>query len=362
MADVDESSSENNITVSGIVRFDASIHQINKNAYRVVVVKDLGSNNYRSRIGFNLGSLPIGYYTFVCEFYPFVMSNVSVTASGTTISINKQETKTFPTYTKTVVQFHRWNSTPPQFIYFDLHGSEPSNSRRMLAHIVVYGVEGYFTNVPSTVFDQIYMINDGRMLMQTDLDLNGHSIYEILNLSSGNILILKKINMNNKKIINVANGTDNNDVVNKKQMEDNSKLIEKKMVDNFKRIEKKIEDNLKHIVYGELNIHSVKFYLNGFSEIIMPYRNITTISFVYKTYNASPPPLESILPNIGVRIKAGNTLNFRSRAPGINQQINVNRTMTGNVLSIELSSGPRNNNGLSLDKILMRVEMAFRLP
>ena len=71
--------------------------------------------------------------------------------------------------------------------------------------------------------------------MQTDLDLNGHSIYGILNLSSGDILILKKINMNNKKIINVANGTDNNDVVNKKQMEDNLKRIEKKIEDNLKR-------------------------------------------------------------------------------------------------------------------------------
>ena len=70
MEDADESSSENNISVSGIVRFDASIHQINKNAYRITLIKDLGSNNYRSRIGFNLGSLPIGYYTFVCEFYP----------------------------------------------------------------------------------------------------------------------------------------------------------------------------------------------------------------------------------------------------------------------------------------------------
>ena len=119
MEDADESSSENNISVSGIARFDASIHQNDKNAYRITLIKDLGSNNYRSRIGFNLGSLSIGYYTFVCEFFPIVMSNVSVTALGTTISINKQVTKTFETYTKTEVQFHRWNSTPPQFIYFD---------------------------------------------------------------------------------------------------------------------------------------------------------------------------------------------------------------------------------------------------
>ena len=176
MEDADESSSENNISVSGIVRFDASIHQKDKNAYRITLIKDLGSDDYRSRIGFNLGSLPIGYYTFVCEFFPIVMSNVSVTALGTTISINSQATKTFPTYAKTVVQFHRWNSTPPQFIYLDLHGSETSNARRILAYIVVYGVKGYFPNVPSSVFDQIYVVNNGRMVMQTDLDLPGHRL------------------------------------------------------------------------------------------------------------------------------------------------------------------------------------------
>ena len=177
MEDVDESSSENNIAVSGIVRFDASIHQNDKNAYRMTLIKDLGSDDYRSRIGFNLGSLPIGYYTFVCEFFPIVMSNVSVTALGTTISINSQATKTFPTYAKTLIQFHRWNSTPPQFIYFDLHGSESSNARRILAYMVVYGVKGYFPNVPSSVFDQIYVVNNGNMVMQTNLNINNNKLY-----------------------------------------------------------------------------------------------------------------------------------------------------------------------------------------
>ena len=177
MEDVDESSSENNIAVSGIVRFDASIHQNDKNAYRMTLIKDLGSDDYRSRIGFNLGSLPIGYYTLVCEFFPIVMSNVSVTALGTTISINSQATKTFPTYAKTLIQFHRWNSTPPQFICFDLHGSESSNARRILAYMVVYGVKGYFPNVPSSVFDQIYVVNNGNMVMQTNLNINNNKLY-----------------------------------------------------------------------------------------------------------------------------------------------------------------------------------------
>lgn len=82
--------------------------------------EDFGSNNYCLRIGFNLGPLPLGFYTFVAEFIPHTMGNVSVTAQATTISINSQTTRTFTKYTKTLVQFHQWNSAPPQFIYLDL--------------------------------------------------------------------------------------------------------------------------------------------------------------------------------------------------------------------------------------------------
>ena len=392
MEDVDESSSENNIKVIGIISYIPSIHQMKKLAYQIFLIKDSGSPDYRSRIGFNLGSLPIGYYTFVCEFFPPVMTNVSLTALGTTISINNQTTKTFSTYMKTLVQFHRWNSTPPQYIYLDLHGPTPDTSPTALAFIVVYGVQGYYPNVPSSVFDQVYVVDNGRMVMQTDLDLhgyrlmndnkgglsfdsgvislhdnlntngysiigrngggfeldnngrikmhgsldlNGHSIYETLNFLSGDIVILKKINMNNQKIINVANGTNDNDVVNKKQM----------------------EDNLKYMVYGELKINQNLFMLNGSNEIIMPYRTITSVFLVYKTYN-STPNLQT-LPAIGIKMKAGNTINVRSSSTGISQQINVNQTMTQSLLSVELVNGPLNQSGLSVDQIYLLIELAY---
>ena len=336
MEDVDESSSENNISVTGIIDYALSIHQMNKKVYQLRLNKDLGSTDYRSRIGFNLGSLNIGYYTFVCEFFPPTMTNVSVTASGTTISITKQATKTFPTYTKTLVQFHRWNSTPPQFIYLDLHGSTPNNSPTALAFMVVYGVEGYFPNVPSSVFDQVYLVDNGRMVMQTELDLNGNSIRGTLNFSSNNIVMLKKINMNNQKIINVAFGTDDNDAVNRKQL----------------------EDNLKFFVHGGLNIGENKFLLNGFTDIIIPHRNIINIFFVYKTYNSSNNAQN--LPRIGVKIKAGNTLFLRTSSEGVNQHISVNQTMTQDILSVELTSGPISQNRLSRDRILMLIELSFQ--
>ena len=42
--------------------------------------------------------------------------------------------------------------------------------------MVVYGVNGFVSSVPSTVYDQVYVVNDGRMVLQTDLDLHGHRL------------------------------------------------------------------------------------------------------------------------------------------------------------------------------------------
>ena len=116
MEDTDESSSENNIEVLGIVDFSNSPHQINKKAYQLKLLFEKGSpNQYRSRLGFNLYKLPVGYYTLVVEWFPPEMSELSVAVQGTTISISNYATKTFENYTKTVIKFHRWGSSPPQF-------------------------------------------------------------------------------------------------------------------------------------------------------------------------------------------------------------------------------------------------------
>ena len=59
----------------------------------------------------------------VVEWFPPEMNELSVTPQATTISISKYATKTFETYTKTVINFHRWGSSPPQHLYLDLHGT-----------------------------------------------------------------------------------------------------------------------------------------------------------------------------------------------------------------------------------------------
>ena len=83
MEDTDESSSENNIEVLGINDFPNSPHQINKKAYQLKLLFEKGSpNQYRSRLGFNLYKLPVGYYTMVVEWFPPEMNELSVTAQG----------------------------------------------------------------------------------------------------------------------------------------------------------------------------------------------------------------------------------------------------------------------------------------
>ena len=198
MEDTDESSSENNIEVLGIVDFPNSPHQINKKAYQLKLLFEKSSPfQYRSRLGFNLYKLPVGYYTVVVEWFPPEMNEISVTAQGTTISISDETTKTFEKYTKTVIHFHRWGSSPPQFIYLDLHGTVSKQSLLTIGHLIVYGVKETISNVDPSVYDTAFVIENGKMVMETDLSLNGHRlrgsvhyINGILNTKNGNTFLL----------------------------------------------------------------------------------------------------------------------------------------------------------------------------
>ena len=216
MENDDESSSELNIQVLGIVDFPNSPHQINKKAYQLKLLFQKSSpNQYQSRLGFNLYKLPVGYYTLVVEWFPPEMSELSVAVQGTTISISNHTTKTFENYTKTVINFHRWGSSPPQFIYLDLHGTVTFPSLLTIGHLIVYGVKETISNVDPSVYDTAFVIENGKMVMETDLSLNGHhlsgSIHYIngyLNTKNGYAFLLNGLDkilfLNDVQIMNIT--------------------------------------------------------------------------------------------------------------------------------------------------------------
>ena len=193
MENADESSSENNIIVDGIVDFSGSLHNVNKKAYKFKMGKD-AQNEYSSRIGFNMFKLPEGEYTLAIEFFPPSTTNLSVSVVSTSLNIGQQSTKLFVNYSRSIVHLHKWNITPPEYIYIDMHcQGTASSSTQGVGYLIVYGVKGSQSNVDSDVYDTAYVVENGKMVMQTDLSLNGHqlrsSIHHIngfLNSTKGN--------------------------------------------------------------------------------------------------------------------------------------------------------------------------------
>ena len=192
LIDSDESSSEYNITVNGIVDFNESPHQ-NKKAYSIVLTKDAGTNNYRSRIGFNLYSLAIGTYTIVFEFYPPEMTNIQLSCTASSAYIHKSTQRDFTDYSKLLVQFNNNSKQTPDYIYLTMHGT--ATATPVQCHLVVYGVKDWSDSVYPDIYDGLdnvmFKYENGDMKMQTELD------------------------MNNKRIVHLSNPIDDGDAVNK---------------------------------------------------------------------------------------------------------------------------------------------------
>ena len=176
MTDVNESSSESNITVTGIKDFENTPHTLFKKAYHFTIGKN-AQNEYNARIGFNFNPVPTGAYTYVVEYFPPFMIDVSVDCRSTPLNVNKQIFKKFPTYVKNIVQIHKWQMATPDYLMIDLKSKGgPATPTRGDGRLIVYGITGTHNDVSSSVLDTPYVVENGKMVMETDLDLNGKSL------------------------------------------------------------------------------------------------------------------------------------------------------------------------------------------
>ena len=174
MEDVDESSSESNISVTGIVDFQQSPHKINKKAYALKIDKRSSDNMFLGRIGFNMFKIPEGEYTICVEFFPGKMDGVNVNAVSTALNVNQQATKVFANYSRSIIHMHKWRISPPEYLMLDLKWQgKAEDVSPGDAHLVIYGVKEFQPDVESAVFDSPFVIENGVMVMETDLDLNG---------------------------------------------------------------------------------------------------------------------------------------------------------------------------------------------
>ena len=176
--DPNETSSEYNITVDAFTDFNESPHK-NKKAFQVTLTKDVGTNDYRSRMGFNLYPLPLGTYTIIFEYYFPENTNIQLSCQSTTAYVHKQIQKDFTDYSKLLVQINNNSKTTPDYIFFTIHGTAVVSNPE--GYIIVYGVKDWSDSVDSSVYDdafyvQMFEYKNGDMQMQTDIDMNTHKI------------------------------------------------------------------------------------------------------------------------------------------------------------------------------------------
>ena len=179
--DPNETNSEYNITVDAFTDFNESPHK-NKKAFQITLTKDVGTNDYRSRMGFNLYPLPLGTYTIIFEYYFPENTNIQLSCQSTTAYVHKQIQKDFTDYSKLLVQINNNSKTTPDYLFFTIHGTAVVSNPE--GYIIVYGVKDWSDSVDSSVYDdafyvQMFEYKNGDMQMQTDIDMNTHKIKNI---------------------------------------------------------------------------------------------------------------------------------------------------------------------------------------
>ena len=192
--DPNETSSEYNITVEAFTDFNESPHK-NKKAFEITLQKDLGTNDYRSRMGFNLYPLPLGTYTIIFEYYFPENTNIQLSCQSTTAYVHKQIQKDFTDYSKLLVQINNNSKTTPDYLFFTIHGTAVVNNPE--GYIIVYGVKDWSDSVDPNIYDdefyvQMFQYKNGDMQIQTDIDMINHKIKNISPPTEPTDLIMKQ--------------------------------------------------------------------------------------------------------------------------------------------------------------------------
>ena len=170
----------NNVTSVTFEDFTSNLHNVNKKAYTFNLVRT-GVNSFNSRLKLNKMPLPEGEYTICVEFFiPKVDTNWFFSPSTPNpVDTLNYHTKHFnshsPKYSRTIIHTLKYKDND-NTIYLDISnpgydGSSPLEK----AALIIYGIKGYQTDVEGTVYDQAFVIDDGDITLQTDLDLNGFS-------------------------------------------------------------------------------------------------------------------------------------------------------------------------------------------
>ena len=143
----------------------------------------------------------------VVEFFHPTNSNIELNCLSTTINVNHQIAGPAGNAWKNIVQLTKNVTTPPEYLMVDMKCAVDQNLSNNVGWLIVWEVPGFHAILPSSVFDQPFVFETGKMVMETDLDLNGK---RLLNYPKSKAVIFgqyKKATDSESEIFRINNET-----------------------------------------------------------------------------------------------------------------------------------------------------------
>ena len=104
-------------------------------------------------------------------------------------------------------------------MFIDLHGKTTKSDTT--SYLIVYGIEGYYSSIDPTVYDNWHTINkNGNLDMNTNIDINKEYL-EANFLNKNGDEMKNEQSMGAKRITNLASPRFDYDTANAKYVEDN---------------------------------------------------------------------------------------------------------------------------------------------
>ena len=216
--------------------------------------------------------------------------NLTLNGISAVETIHNVSTKVFDNYSRLIVQFSKYQNIDPNHLYVDITIKLKVGKlypMKLQTYMVCYGVKGLQTDVPSSVYDAIWGIDNGKITFNEMIDMNNKDIIGVIKITTANLDVNGQIDMNNKditgvnkittadldvnsqidmksnKIIRVGDGTSNNDAVNKIQLDVEVSIVNKiilirndinTILNSLNKLKYYFTDQLKHN-----NADTVKF-------------------------------------------------------------------------------------------------------
>ena len=189
---------EDDIEFGNLITFQSSPHSINKKVIDTKLIFDAGHGYYSSRASINLYVLPNGSYTMAFELIwssdDVDHDTVSLNGISAVETIHDLSNKTFNNYSRLIMQFSKSTDTAPNHLYVDIvikMKSGKSYPPKLQTYMVCYGIKGLQSDVPSTIYDALWGVDNGVVTFNESIDMNGKDITGV-NKIVANILDVKQ--------------------------------------------------------------------------------------------------------------------------------------------------------------------------